>query len=131
MIGTVYAITGNNITISPEAGASCFGCMHQTCQANQQLVTAKNPLSFALSIGQRVEIEASKAVLASQSLTALLPLVLGFIGGFLLVGILFPGAGESAQAVGGVFALFAAAGITYNICKRFPSKTCPHVVRVL
>lgn len=129
MIGKVYDIHEDTLTISLGEQFDCFGCMHQECKDRQQLVTAKNPLGLPLSIGQTVEIETPKALLLIQALQVLLPPLLGFIGGFLFTGILFPLSGDPPKALGGLIGLFLAATLTYGIRKRFPSAAIPQVTR--
>lgn len=126
----ILAVSGDTVTLSQGETIGCFGCMRQECKTHRRHFTAENPLGLALSVGQIVEVETSKAALLSQALQALLPPSAGFLGGFLIVGILFPRTGEPVRAAGGVLALGAAACITYWIRKRFPLTAVPQVTRV-
>lgn len=130
MIGIVHNIAGNTVIVRQGETLSCFGCMHQECKSHQQFFTAKNPLQLSLSLGQMVEIETPKALLLVQALQVLLPPMLGFIGGFMLTGFLFPLAGDPPRAAGGALTLFLTASLTYWIRKRFPTTGIPRVTRI-
>lgn len=90
-------MTGKLRIIDREAG--CFGCINQECKAAH------------LSGGN--EEGGAKPALLQEALIALLPPILGFIGGFMGMGIISPGSGDPSRAASGVVALFAAAFITY------------------
>jgi sigma-E factor negative regulatory protein RseC len=105
--------------------------MHQECKTRARFFTAKNSLQFPLAIGQVVQIETPKGMLVEQALAALLPPLLGFMGGFMLSGLLVPASGDPARAAGGVLGLFIAAYLTYLIRKKYPAKTTLHVVGIV
>ncbi|MDR1955585.1 MAG: SoxR reducing system RseC family protein [Treponema sp.] len=129
MTGRIHAIAGTTVTI--HQGATCFGCMRPECNPQARLFTAHNSRRLPLKIGQMVEIEAAQVMLIGQALAALLPPALGFLGGFMLTGLLAPGAGDPARAAGGALGLFALAYLTYHIRKGCPTETTFHVARVL
>jgi sigma-E factor negative regulatory protein RseC len=130
MIGRIHAIKEYVVTISQEETCACFGCMHQECKDRPRFVMAKNSLHLPLSIGQMVEIETPKAMLLLQAFQVLFPPILGFIGGFMFTGFLFPLSGDPPRAAGGVLILFLAASLTYWFRKRFPSTAMPQVTQV-
>jgi positive regulator of sigma E activity len=111
MIGRVHAVRGKEILIVPEENTACFGCM-KDCHKHKILVAVENRDTLPLEPGQIVETENSPHDLFRQGLIVFLPLVLGFLTGFLLIRFFFPAAGEGAMAAGGAFLLFAAGAAT-------------------
>jgi sigma-E factor negative regulatory protein RseC len=105
--------------------------MQQECKARTRFLKAKNPFRFPLAIGQVVKIETPKGILIEQAFAALLPPVLGFMGGGLLTGFLVPASGEPAWAAGGVLGLFILAYLTYLIRKRHPAETTFQVMEIV
>ncbi|MHB9291024.1 hypothetical protein Holit_00094 [Hollandina sp. SP2] len=131
MTGQVHALSETTITISLGTSSSCFGCMQQECKTRTRFLKAKNPFRFPLAIGQMVKIETPKAVLVGQGVTALLPPILGFMGGFMLTGFLVPASGDPARAAGGVLGLFILAYLIYLIRKKHPVETTLQVVEIV
>jgi sigma-E factor negative regulatory protein RseC len=80
-------------------------------------------MNLPLSVGQYVEIQTGTGSIAAQIGTALAPPVLGFIAGFVLTPLVFPGASEAASAMAGVLMLFASALLTYQFRKHIPPHT--------
>jgi sigma-E factor negative regulatory protein RseC len=105
--------------------------MHQECKTRARFFTAKNPFRFPVAIGHVVQIETPKGMLVGQALAALLPPLLGFMGGFILTGLLVPASGDPARAAGGVLGLFMAAYCTYRIRKKYPAETTLQVVGIV
>lgn len=130
MRGTVLAVSGDTVTLSPGKLTGCFGCMRQECKNRQHIVTAVNPLALPLAVGQTVEVHTPKPDAVRQTLTALVPLPAGFLAGFLLAGVFFPQSGEALRVGAGVGGLFAAGGGMYFLRKRFPAETLPQVTGV-
>ncbi|MDR1173874.1 MAG: hypothetical protein LBK83_00210 [Treponema sp.] len=87
-----------------ETGA-CFGCLNISCK--KRLPSKGEPLSRGGLL---------------QGLPALLIPAAGFVAGFILPGILVPGAAEALQAACGMIALFASAGVWY-ILQRMKNRT--------
>ena len=116
--GRVKEINGKLVIVAPDTGAACFGCMNHECKANGGLITAGNPNALPLEIGKMVEVAAPGAGLIGQAFAALLPPILGFIASYYLASLLFPGAGEGAAALIGVFFLFASAFVIYRARKK-------------
>ncbi|MDR3170002.1 MAG: hypothetical protein LBU17_00070 [Treponema sp.] len=96
-------MTGKLHIIDREAATGCFGCINQECKAAH--LSGENEEKL---VGQ-----GAKPALLQEALIALLPPILGFIGGFIGMGIISPGSGDPSRAASGVVALFAAAFITY------------------
>jgi sigma-E factor negative regulatory protein RseC len=105
--------------------------MQQECKRKTRFLKAKNPFQFPLTIGQAVKIETPKSILLGQAFVALLPPVLGFIGGGVLTGFLVPASGEPARAAGGVLGLFMLAYLTYLFRKKHPAETTLQVVEIV
>ena len=125
--GRVREIQGNSITIAPEKGAACFGCMNQECKSGGGLIAAENPENLDIKTGQLVEAEAPGFNFIVQALTAFLPPILGFIAGYALTRLLLPRAGEGAAAAGGIVLLFAASFVVLWIRRKKPA---PRVFKV-
>jgi hypothetical protein len=129
--GRVLEITGNKITVVKDndlCGEACFGCLRGgECEAKPVLITAENPLNLPLKPGQAVKIESGPCF--GQALAALLPLPAGFAAGFFLLPLIFPGAGESLRAAGGVVLMLASAAGYYLFRRRYPPGKQPVIVR--
>jgi sigma-E factor negative regulatory protein RseC len=89
--------------------------MNLECKTRQGR-TAANPLGLPLNPGQTEETEIPPRVLAVQAVSALLPPVLGFIAGFFITALVFPGSGDPARSAGGalLMLLFALAFYRYR-----------------
>jgi hypothetical protein len=120
MKGVIARIEGKNVFIRPEQ-SHCFGCMNSACR-KPELIAAENKNGFDLSIGQTVEALCAKNSLARQAFSALFPLFLGFLIGFLLTRLIFPAVSDDICAVAGAAGLFGAASIAYCVRKRTPPK---------
>jgi sigma-E factor negative regulatory protein RseC len=105
--------------------------MQQECKTRTRFLKAKNPFQFPLAIGQVVKIETPKAMLVGQAFAALLPPMVGFMGGFILTGLLVPVSGDPARAAGGVLGLFILAYLIYLIRKKHPAETILQVVEIV
>jgi positive regulator of sigma E activity len=130
MIGRVHAVRGKEVLIVPEENAACFGCM-KDCHKHKVLVAVENRDTLPLEPGQMVETEHSPYGLLCQGLITLLPLVLGFLAGFLFIRFFFPAAGEGAMAAGGAFFLFAAGAAVLLIHRRYPAKEINRIKQVI
>jgi sigma-E factor negative regulatory protein RseC len=115
--GRIRDIQEKTVTVTPDIGAACFGCMNRECRSRGG-ISAENSNAFPLQKGQMVEITAPRMPVLMQTLTTLLPPVLGFITGYISAALCFPLAGEAVHAGAGVILLFAAAFIVYTIKKR-------------
>ncbi|MDR3343382.1 MAG: hypothetical protein LBT14_11470 [Treponema sp.] len=102
-------------TGNPAESMDCFGCMHQECTASRRLMQEEPQGNLSITPGQATETAWPLTVLVREALVALLPLIVGFIGGFMGAGIIFPGSGDPSRAAGGVVTLVAAAFITYRV----------------
>ena len=129
--GKVREIKGNMVIVAPNMSAACFGCMNQECKAGGGLITAENSGALSLETGQMVEVSAPGVSLLAQALLSLLPPIMGFMTGYTLTRLLFPGAGEGAFAGAGVILLFAAAFIVYKARAKFPAKRVYRVTRLV
>jgi positive regulator of sigma E activity len=78
----------------------CESCMNRECKARQ----GRN-----LEPGQLVETETGDSAAVIQAVPALLIPALGFIAGFFLTALAFPGSGEPARSASGVFLMGIAA----------------------
>ncbi|MDR2534726.1 MAG: SoxR reducing system RseC family protein [Treponema sp.] len=130
MTGIILTISEDIVTLSPETSAACFGCMRQECKTNARQFTAKNLLGLPLAVGQTVEVQTPKTALFSQGLQTIGSPLAGFLGGFMLVGLFVPFAGEAPRIAGGIGALFITAFITCLVRKRFPQAVMPKVIRI-
>ena len=126
--GKIREIKGDLIIILPDISAVCFGCMEAECKSKRSFINAINPKALPLAIGQTVEFRAPDVSILGQSVTALLPPVLGFILGFFLTRFLFPNTSEGAAVFMGVIKLFITAFIVYKLRKKFPAKEHPRYV---
>ena len=89
--------------------------MKTECKGKAGFIEAENSLSLPLEIGQEVEVTARTSSLFNQAFIALVPPILSFTLGYLLIRFFFPGAGEGAAAFAGIFLLFLAAFIVYAV----------------
>jgi len=128
--GKVSEINGKTVTIKPDLGDICFGCIKEECKACGGII-AENPKSLSLKTGQTVEVSASTASIFRQAIAALIPPALGFAAGFSLIRLLLPKASEAACAATGVIFLFVAAFIVYTVKKRKPPTKAFKVTKVL
>ena len=131
MTGRIFSISDDTVIVNPGETLSCFGCLKQDCKAHSGRFAAKNTLGLPLSVGLVVEVENPKGSLLKQALKALLPPVLGFLGGYTLTGILFPLSGDPARAFSGTLALFLTAFAVYWTRKRFVTAELPFVARIV
>jgi len=133
--GKVQEIRGKTVTIKPDLGDICFGCIKEECRAcggsNAGSIIAENPLSLSLIAGQTVEVSASGASVFRQALAALILPALGFAGGFFLTRLLFPKASDGACAATGIIFLFVSAFIVYAVKKRKPPTKAYTVTRII
>ncbi|MDR2020113.1 MAG: SoxR reducing system RseC family protein [Treponema sp.] len=130
MIGRIHAVSGREVLIAPREYAACFGC-GKNCHEGRGLISAENRDNLPLLPGQLVETENSPVGLVFQGLSALLPLLAGFLAVFFLTGGLFPAAGEEARAAGGLFGLFAGGGLTLLIRRRYPARAKNRITRIV
>ena len=135
--GTVLSVTGvlaavrrekRDETDSPEA---CFGCMNTGCKAGQGRILAANPLKLPLEPGQVVEVETLPSPAIIQAVSALLPPLLGFIAGFFLTALIFPGSGDPARSAGGAVLMFLTAAGLYAYRRKTPVTNTPRIVKIL
>ena len=130
--GKIREIRGKTIIVAPEISDSCFGCMKMECKANGGILFAENIMDLHLEIGQTVELKRQKSPILGQSVLALLPPAIGFIGSFILIRLLFPEAKDATAAFIGVIMLFLFAFFIYRIRKKIPVKTSlPYIERIL
>ena len=135
--GTVLSVTGVLAAVRREKRAeadnpeACFGCMNTWCKAGQSRILAANPLKLSLEPGQAVEIEIAPSSALIQAVSALLPPLLGFIAGFFLTALIFPGSGDPARSAGGAALMFLSALGLYGYRRKNPVKTMPGIVRIL
>jgi sigma-E factor negative regulatory protein RseC len=94
-------------------------------------ITAANPLGLPLKPGQRVETETALSSTAIQAISTLLPPILGFIAGFFLTALAFPGSGDSARSAGGAFFMFLFSLAFYFYRRKHPAASLPKVVKIL
>ena len=120
--GRIREIKGNNITIVPDLSDACFGCMKMECKTKGGILSAENPKSLNLEIGQTVELKNEDSSYFRQFVIAILPLFFGFILGFFLTRLIFPNLPEEFAAFVGVINLFLTAFIIYILRKKFPAK---------
>jgi positive regulator of sigma E activity len=130
VIGRVHTVSDREILIIPRENTGCFGCMKK-CRGDRVLVAAANPEKLPLLPGQIVETENSPSGLLTQSLTAILPLLAGFLAFFFLARGLFPAAGEEAQAAAGALGLFLGGGLIYLIRRRYPAREINRIIRII
>jgi len=126
--GKIKEIKNNVAIVVTDSSSACFGCMNHECKTTSEFIKAENPLELPLEPGQMVEIKPPDTPFVGQTLTALLPPVLSFAAGFILMRLFFPGAGEGAAAGLGVVLLFAAAFVVYFIRKKKPARDISFVV---
>jgi len=117
--GKIREIRGNFAVIEADKGAACFGCMNVECKKGG-FITAENALALPLKKGQKVEVSVKGAGLFRQTITAILPPILGFTGGYIFTRIAFPASSQNTAAMVGIALLFAASFGFYKI-KRRPS----------
>ena len=129
--GIVREINGSLITIAPEKGASCFGCMKTECRSGSGLITAENPASLPLAAGQTVTLRAQNLRLMLQALAVFLPPLLAFTAGYILIRFLVPAAGEGAAAFTGAILLFVTAFVIYRTKKKSPAPNEFVVIRII
>jgi sigma-E factor negative regulatory protein RseC len=92
---------------------ACFGCMNSKCKARQGSKTETTPSSMAI-----------------QAISALLPPILGFIAGFFLTALAFPGSGDPARSAGGALLMILSALAVYLYRRKNPVNTSPKVVQI-
>jgi sigma-E factor negative regulatory protein RseC len=119
----VCKVSGNTVTFIKKDTRACFGCMNRECKKGRSSFTLENSSGQVLRPGDSVEIILPQRTLALQSLSALLPPVLGFIAGYVLSAYMFPALSEAARAAVGAAAMFAAALGFYAFRRRCPAKT--------
>jgi positive regulator of sigma E activity len=130
MTARVCTVSGNTVTLLPDRGIECFGCMNNDCKKRPTLLSAENRSNTDLQPGQLVETVLPPGALVRDG-AALLPPLLGFLTGFFLVKFFFPQSGEAARAAAGVLFLFAASLAAWFVRRRFPSKTRLEIKRVV
>ncbi|MCL2833635.1 MAG: SoxR reducing system RseC family protein [Treponema sp.] len=120
---TVFGFEGKKVIVQKNniADASCFGCMSAECKQKTILIAAKNPKNLLLEKGQIVEVGSNPSSIAAQSIPALLVPLLGFIAGFLIIKLVFPGLNEGAAAASGVLLMFIAALGFLRFRSHFPA----------
>ena len=126
--GKVREVRDNIVIVVTDSSSACFGCMSQECRSTSEFISAENPLALPLEPGQMVEIKPPDTPFLGQTLTALLPPILSFIAGFILIRVLSPGAGEGAAAGMGLILLFAASFIVYRIRRKKPAQNATFMV---
>ncbi|MDR2094782.1 MAG: SoxR reducing system RseC family protein [Treponema sp.] len=119
----VCKVSGNTLTLMQKDTTACFGCMNTECKKVRNFFTLENSSGRILRPGDSVEINLSPRAFAVQTLSALLPPVLGFTAAYVLSAYTFPGLGEAARTALGAVAMFAAALGFYAFRRRFPAKT--------
>jgi sigma-E factor negative regulatory protein RseC len=121
--GIVVESAADTVVIALKESGACFGCTNQECRSNRRLLTVKNPRRIPLRAGQEVQAEISAASSLREAAAALLPPALGFIAGYIGLGLLLPPArGSPAQAAAGAAGLFLTALGVYFFRKRLPPK---------
>jgi positive regulator of sigma E activity len=131
MTARVCTVSGSTVTLLPDSGIECFGCMAGECKKRPTLLAAENHSDTDLRPGQLVETVLPLGALVRDGGAALLPPLLGFMGGFFLVRIFSPTAGDAACAAAGVLFLFAGSAAAYVVRRRFPPKTRLAIKRVI
>jgi sigma-E factor negative regulatory protein RseC len=126
--GRVREISGDLVSIDLDrtgAGGGCGACGPCGCgeprNGARGIVIALNREKLPLTPGQRVAAKFPPGSVLAQTLTALLPPLLGLIAGYVLGGLWVSPAGSQAPraAAGGAgFVIFA--GIVYFIRKQLP-----------
>ena len=134
--GKVCEVSGTTVTVDKQTMEFSFGCKCHGLHPVSRSLRAENKEGFPLSPGQLVEVETPTGRLVTQGLFTLLPPVLGFLGGYLLVPRLFPAIPprislDAPSAMGGVVGLFAAAFLVFFIRKLLPAKTAAKIIRIL
>jgi hypothetical protein len=127
----VLAVSGDTVTLCREENAGCFGCMKRECNETKRHITAKNPLGIPVAVGQVAEVETPLSGVIAQGLQAVLPLIGGFAGAFMLAGLLLPRSGDPFRAAVGALGLFAAGLLTYWVRTRFPAAITSRITRRL
>jgi positive regulator of sigma E activity len=130
MKGIIYNIEGKTVFIMPEQ-SGCFGCLAQECSRQPHLIAARNRTRWKLFPGQIVETETAKKSLVKQICSSLLPLLIGFITGYMISGIFLHVSGDNTRMAAGVVGLFIAGFVMYALRKRFPTNGYPSIIRVL
>ncbi|MDR1046909.1 MAG: hypothetical protein LBL64_03970 [Treponema sp.] len=80
---------------------ACFGCLNTSCK--KRLHPKREPISRGGLL---------------RSLPSLLIPAAGFVAGFILPGILVPGASEALRTACGMASLFASAGVWYILHRK-------------
>ena len=129
--GRISDIRGRMVTVLGGEIAACFGCMNQECKSNRRVITAENRRHLELSPGQFVEVENSTTGAFVQFLQAMLPLLAGFIIGYLITWLGFPGSGDGVRTAVGFAGLFLTGFGVYMYRRKFPVKNNPEVTKIL
>jgi len=112
-ISTVVSYTKQQVVLSCTS-AGCSGCAGDSfCNVKSHTYTALNPQKLEIAAGDEVEVFLPPGkTIFSGFLVLIFPLIL-FFAGFLLTGVLFEGAGEGLQALGGFIGLTAGFGLGF------------------
>ncbi len=129
--GRISDIRGRMVTVLGGEIASCFGCMNQECKSNRRVITAENRRHLELSPGQCVEVENTTANAFIQFFQAMLPLLAGFVTGYILTWLVFPGSGDGARVAAGFVLLFLTGLGVYLYRMKFPVKNNPEITKIL
>jgi len=129
--GKIREIRGSLAVVDVDKGPACISCTNVECKTKGRAITAENVLALPLKKGQKVQIGVSGAGLFRQSFSALLPPILGFMGGYLFTRIVFPAAGEKTAAFVGALLLFAVSVVFYRIKKRTSAAGGYVVIRII
>ena len=126
----VQEINGNSVTVSSGEPGSCFGCMKIECRSRCHVYTAGNPHGFLLKTGQLVEIEKSAPASIQHAVLLFLPLLLGFLGGYILASVT-ASSSEAGRAAAGAAGLITVGLANFFYRKRYPLLDSPRISRII
>lgn len=126
----IVEINGEFVTAMPLDIEVCIGCQNNDCKTNGSIFYAINRRKFPIKIGSEVKIAASLKKQVLQAVFAVgLPVLLA-VGGFMLVPLIVPGAGEGWQIGAALIFLIVGAVLLFQI-RRIFRPDLPEIVAVL
>jgi sigma-E factor negative regulatory protein RseC len=126
--GRILSVSGSTVTVMPDLGDACFGCLNKDCKKRPPLITAENPGGLNLSPGQFVETSVSPPAAAGEAAFVLLPPAAAFAVGFWGIGHFLPGLGEGACILGAF--VLAAFTVLARVLMRRPGSARSRIVRI-